>query len=496
MDQPNPTAAQPVKDRMDGQELDRSLVKGLAWTGAIKWGTQIFSWASTLLVARILTPKDYGIVSLAVVYYGILMLVSEFGVGAGVVAMRDLTEKQLAQMNGLAVLVGLGGFALSCAVAVPAGHFFHSPEFPLVLVVMSASLVINSFQSVPTGLLKKELRFKLLSSIDGVRGLSLAVLSLVLAMAGFRYWTLVLSAVASSLLSTALTLARRRCRFSWPRFRDLREQIHFSQNMIITNLGWAAYSNADFVVAGRMLGQVALGAYTVAWNFANAPLEKITSLVGSVTPAYFSAVQHDNAGLRRYLLKPTEAIAFITFPTMIGMALVAHDAVWVALGAKWQGVIGPLQLLAIYAAWRAIMPLMPQVLTVRGKTHLLVWSAVSSALLIPIAFIIGSHWGIRGIAAGWVAAYPIAAVPIYLWTAREIDLKFADYFHALRPALEGCLVMVVIVSAVKWVMPAGVPLLGRFIAEVAVGAATYAAVQLLLHRERLGMFKKALQALR
>jgi teichuronic acid exporter len=462
----------------------------------MKWGTQIFTWASTLVVARILTPVDYGIVSLAAVYYGILTLLSEFGVGAGVVAMRDLSEDQLAQMNSLAVLVGLAGFGLSCVFAAPAGHFFHSPQFPLVLIVMSASFVISSFQSVPAALLKKELRFKLISGIDGLRGLSLAVVSVGLALAGLRYWTLVLSAVLSAVLGTVLTLTQRRQRFAWPRFKDLGKQIRFSRDIVIASLGWAVYSNADFVVAGRMLGQTALGAYTVAWNFASAPLEKITSLVGSVTPAYFSAVQQDDAGLRRYLLKPTEAIAFVAFPVMIGMSLVARDAVLLALGHKWEAVILPLQLLALYAAGRSVMPLLPQVLTVRGKTGFLAWSSTSAAVLIPIAFVIGSRWGIQGIAAAWVLAYPIAAVPIYIWTAKEIKLSVRDYYRALRPAIEGCVLMVIVVAMVKRSLPAATPLLVKFCAEVLAGAATYAAVQLVLHRERLGLFKRAIAALR
>ena len=362
------TAVQAAREQVNTQELDRSLVRGIAWTGGIKWATQIISWASTLVVARILTPNDYGVVSLAAVYYGFLILVSEFGVGASVVALRDMSGEQLAQMNSLAVLIGLAGFALSCAIAIPAGRFFHSPQFAPVLVVMSACLVINSFQSVPAALLKKELRFKLLSGIDGLRGLCLATLSIALALAGFGYWTLVFGVVASALLGTVLTLLARRHRFAWPRLRDLQHQIRFSRNIIITSLAWAAYSNADFVVAGRMLGQAALGAYTVAWNFANAPLEKITSLIGGVTPAYFSAVQHDNNELRRYLLKSTQAIALITFPAMIGISLVAHDAVLLALGAKWQAAIAPLQVLALYACYRSVMPLLPQLLTVKGET--------------------------------------------------------------------------------------------------------------------------------
>jgi len=486
----------PELSQVDRRELDRSLVRGLAWTGGIKWTTQILTWASTLIVARILTPEDYGIVSLATVYYGFLLLISEFGVGAGVLVMRDLTDEQLAELNTLAVLVGIGGFLLACVVAIPAGRFFHSPQFPLVLVVMSASFVISSFQSVPVALLKKELRFKLLSSIDGLRAVILAVLSIVFAVMGLKYWTLVLAAVASALLATAMTLSQRRYRFSWPRFRELKTQIRFSRHIVVTNLAWAFYSNADFIVAGRKLGQAALGAYTLAWSFANAPLEKITSLIGSVTPAYFSAVQNDDAALRRYLLKPTEAIAFLTFPTMIGMALVTRDAVLLVLGAKWQPVIVPMQILCLYVCFRSIMTLLPQVLTVKQDTRFVMYNALVSVVILPLSFFVGSRWGTRGIALAWVMAYPINAVPFYLRTAKKIGLRFSEYYNALRPAIEGSVLMAIGVCAVKWIVRANTAPALRLGAEFVMGVATYAGFQLLLYRERLGMFKRAAQMIR
>jgi len=111
-------------------QLDGTLVRGLAWTAGMKWGAQIFSWASTLIVARILNPQDYGVVGMATVYLGFANLISEFGVGTTVITLRDLAEEDIAQLNGFAVLLGIAGFLLSCVAAVPLGKFFKSPALP------------------------------------------------------------------------------------------------------------------------------------------------------------------------------------------------------------------------------------------------------------------------------------------------------------------------------------------------------------------------------
>src|SRR2546425_8629430 len=114
----------------------------------------------------------------------------------------------------------------------------------------------------------------------------------------------------------------------------------FSRHIIVGRLAWYVYSNADFLVAGRILGKVALGLYEVGWNLANVPIEKITSLVGQVTPAVFSAVQRDHAALRRYLLRVTEGLALITFPASLGLALVAPDFVLLTLGRSEERRVG------------------------------------------------------------------------------------------------------------------------------------------------------------
>ena len=479
-----------------GERLDKSLVRSVAWVAFTKWASQIVVWGSTVLVARILAPEDYGVVTVAGVYLGVLTLMTEFGINSGVVALREQTEHELAQLNTVAVLVSLAGFAIACALAKLAGSFFASPQLPAVLIVMSISFVISAFQSVPNALLQRELRFRLLSIIDGLRAITIAFATVAFALAGFRYWTLVLSAVLGTLFSTVVILSNRRCRFAWPRWSELREQIHFSSTVLIGSLSWYWYSNADFIVAGRMLGQAALGSYSIAWNFANAPLERITSLVGRVTPAYYSAVKQDNAALRRFLLGPTEAIAIVAFPAMIGMALVARDAVPVLLGAKWQSAILPLELLALYACFRSVMPLLPQVLLVTGEFKFALWVGLVMAVVMPAAFWIGSRWGLAGVAAGWVIAYPFCALPLYVRTAKTIELSTRDYISALRPAIEGTLAMAAIVLTVKLAMPAGVLAGARLSAQVAAGALAYPAFLWIFHRERVRRFVRAVRALR
>ena len=492
---PAPPTSEPGADV---RELDRSLIRGIAWTGGAKWASQLLTWASTLIVARLLTPEDYGLVGMAWVYLGVITLLSEFGLGTTVVTLRDLGESEVAQLNGLSLLIGVGSFVISCGAAIPLGRFFHAPQLPAVVVAMSVAFVITAFKTVPFALLQREMRFRTLALIETWRAAVLAVSMIACAALGLRYWTLVIGGLLSSALSTAATVALRRPRFAWPHRQSLTHAMTFSRHIIVGRLAWYVYSNADFLVAGRILGKVALGLYEVGWNLANVPIEKITSLVGQVTPAVFSAVQRDHAALRRYLLRVTEGLALITFPASLGLALVAPDFVLLTLGDKWQGAIAPLQLLALSTGFRAVTPLLPQVLNVVGETRLSMQYGLLCVTVLPTGFyLLGARWGTVGLALVWVVVFPLLVLPAYRRVLQVIELSSGEYLRALWPAASASLIMGAAVVAVE--RAAGAAQVSRvlgFSAQVAVGAIAYTLVCAALHRERIAAFFQLLRAMR
>lgn len=488
-EEPPETAARLAK-------LDKSLLNGIAWSGGIKYLSQFLSWCSAVVVTRLLTPADYGLVAMATVYLGFITLVSEFGVGAAVVTLRDLKREQIQQLNTFSVLLGLLGFVISFFVAFPLSWFFHAPKLPQVVIIMSLAFVINSFKCVPAALLERDMRFKSLSVVDGMRALILAIGSMTFAFLGFRYWTLVMGAVLGAAVSTLMMLRISREGFRFPRLNSLREALTFSWHILGGRVSWYIYSNSDFAVAGRVLGQAPLGNYTVAWTLANIPLQSVSNLVSSVTPSLFSAVQKDKAEIRRYLLNLTEGLALITFPLTTGLALVAHPFVLVFLGAKWLPVVVPLQFLALYASVRGVSPVLAPILNVTGDARYGMRVGFLTVVLFPVAFLIGSHWGTVGIAASWMVVHPICISFIFRRVFKRVDLSGWEYLKTIRPALEAMLVMTVSVVFVKIILrPYQLkPILGLAM-QVSAGAVAYIGTILLFHRGRIdAMWRRFKQA--
>jgi len=249
------------------------------------------------------------------------------------------------------------------------------------------------------------------------------------------------------------------------------------------------------VVCGRVLGQQVLGAYSIAWNLANIPVEKTTGVLNSVTPALFSAVQKDSASIRRYLLNLTEVIALVTLPLSVGLGLVSRDFVLVVLGPRWEPAIAPLQLLALYVSVRSITPLIPIVLNSVGESRFNMWNNLAAAAVLPAAFYMGSRSGSRGIAAAWLVAYPLVAFPLYFRAFQKIELSWTTYLGCLRAAIIGTLAMVLAVVSLARLTSDSTHA-QRLAVQVLVGGAAYILAAGWMNYQRRGALLKVFRLLR
>lgn len=482
------TKASSTSPGSESESLDRTLVRGIAWTGAVKWLSQLLSWVSTIVVARLLNPEDYGIVAMAGVFVGFIGLLNEFGLGAAVVALRHLTEEQIASMHSLASLFGVAGFLLTCLVAIPAGRIYDASDIPLVIMVMGVGFAFLAVRSVPSALLEKALRFKLLALLEGGQAIVAALVTVGLAWWGAGYWALVVGGVAGHMAVTAVILSWHPVRYARPSFHSLHEALRFSSHVLVGRISWYVASNADVFIAGRILGPGIVGAYSFACTLANLPLDKITALLSRVMPAFYSSVQTDPTVLRRYLLLLTEGLAILTFPVGVGMALVAQTFVPLVLGEKWIGVVVPLQVLSCWAVVRSLFGLISPILFVTGGSRLSMLSGVFCMVVYPLGFWVGSGWGAVGIALAWVGVQPVSWVLPYRHALAAVRLQFREYLLVLWPAATSTVVMAGGVYLIRQALPENSPHLLQLLCEAVAGVTMYAAMIGTFHRARLWQF--------
>jgi len=467
------------------RDTDRSLADSVVWNAVCDWGSQILSWASFLVVMRLLTPADFGIAGLAAITLTYLGQITGFGIQRGVVALRDLTRDQLSQLNAVSFGLGTSCFLVSTLIARPLATFFKMPPLGALVIVASSALVPLGLQTVSTGLLIKNMRFRLLSVLGAGSAVISAIVTLTVAYLGFGYWALVMGNLVADVARSIVVLSIVPCKLAWPRLRSIREPLRFCRSLIVSTFAFYSYEQTDNLVVGRVLGQATLGAYSAAWELANVPLEKLVTVIVTVIPSYLAAVQNQPAALRRYLRILTEIISLAAFPATIGLALVAHEIVPVVFGHKWDGMIGPLEVLSFYAGFRSIVALLQKILIAVGNARYVMWNDLAALIVLPVAFYIGSFHGTVGVAWGWVLAYPLIALPLYRKTFQAIDMKVGEYFRAVRPALEGSIVMVACVELLRFALLHTWSLPIRLALEIAIGALGYCAVLIVLHKKRI-----------
>jgi teichuronic acid exporter len=467
--------------------LDRRLVSGVAWTAVARWGSQIVSWSAMLLLARLLSPADFGLFGMSWFLMGFIGVVSEFGIGSSVVVMRELSSNQIRQANTVSVLLGIAGSIAAAGASGAAAAFFRNPAIGPLVSVSGIAFSLSAFRVVPQAILARDLRFKLFAGIEALVAVLQALASVLLAWAGLGYWALAVSMLFGFAVSSCLFCLISPCGFARPRVRDLRPQLRFSQSLLVANSALFLYSNADFLVAGRILGASALGVYNMAWNLASVPVDRILNLVLRVTPSVLSNVQHDFVELRRYLRVLTEGMSLIVFPVGFGAALIADPAVAVFFDKRWAGLAMPLRLLAISAIFRCLFILVNQVQTAIRDVRYLMWQYLACLAVLPASFWYASRWGCTGIAGAWLCVYPIVNAHAMWRVLHSISMSKREYLESMRPAGTASAAMIAAVLAARYLLPVFPPPI-QCIVWCVTGAAAYSGVLFLFFRHRVDAF--------
>ncbi|HEX6314818.1 MAG TPA: lipopolysaccharide biosynthesis protein [Gemmatimonadaceae bacterium] len=487
---PEPTAT-PVESRA---RLDRALVGGLAWSAAGRWLSQLARWAATVMTAWFLTPADYGIVGLTMLVVGFLQYFAEFGFGAAIVQQRSLPASIVRQIGGASVLIAAGLAVLMTLTAPVAARFFGQPALAALLPLMSIRLFIDAFAVVPRSVLLRDMEFRKLSLLEGLESILVAVITVGTAWVTRSYWALIVGNLTSGLaFVVGVTLVARNGP-SIPRaFREIRSQMAFGWNVVVSRLAWYGYSNADFAIVGRVMNATVLGLYTFAWSIAALPAEKLSGLVLAVAPSIMSAARTVPGEMRRYYLLLLRGVALVTFPVAVGLALVSADLVHAVFGSKWEGAVVPLQLLALFFGVRSVATLAPVVMIASGEPKVDRNNSLAFLLVLPPLFLVATRWGLAAVAATWLIVYPaLFAVLGQRWILKRLQIGVGEFFAEVWPAVASVSLMAAVVTITSGILDGAFPLV-RLLVLSAVGAITYLAIVRTLFRE---VFDAALWTIR
>jgi O-antigen/teichoic acid export membrane protein len=460
-----------------GKDLGRRAARGTAVTLLGQWSGFVLQMVSTVVLARLLTPRDYGIVAGVLVLTGLAELLKDLGLGAATVQRRELSAGQLNALFWLNTALGAVTATLVAGAAPLVAAFYSTPEATAVTVALAVPFLFSGLSVQHQALLSRTLQFAALARIDLASravGLTAAVAA---AAAGAGYWAL----VASPLVTAAVRAAGlwRTCRWrpgrpAWA--DDMRSLLGFGGWTSLFGLVNYFARNADNALIGRYSGTADLGIYSRAYQLLLLPVQQINAPVSRVALPTLSRLQDSPDRYRQFYATALTAITFVALPLIALMAVLAGEVVDILLGDDWRAAADVFQVLAIAGVTHPIAHANGWLYQSMGNVRRQALWGIASRAVIVAGFVAGLPWGPYGVAVGYAVVNWLLLLPGFAIAARGTPVSMGDIGRAVwRPSLVGAATLATSVVTQLAVSARA----GTWVTTLATGlvaVATYAAV--------------------
>jgi len=481
---------------MSTQDFSSRVVKGFAWTAITKFIVQVAQWSSTIIVARLLAPEDYGVMAIATAFTAFMEFVIELGFSSGLVHKSKTTREEEDGIFYISLLTGILLYALLYIFSPHIANFYDNLLLEDLIKFVGLTFVLTSLKVVPEALAMQELNFKYRALVEMFAGFVAAITGITMALYGAGVWSIAIALVANRLVTAIGYLPILK------RIPSLKFQVSKTIGIVkfgLLNLGsgllYFLYSRSEFIIAGKYISQKELGYYSMAFTLAEIPIEKIGVIFNKVAFPAISKIKEDINQAKNIFLKMHFYLVVISYPTLIGFILISDDLVLLVLTEKWLPIVPIFDMLCVINMMRISAMLMSPTLLGIGKPKIVLnYNILCAALIIP-AIVIGVQFGIMGM----VYAIFLANIPVYLFimnrTFNYLEIKLVDFVATMVPAIIASVFMVISVQLVLELFEIDSSIV-RMLATIATGAISYIATYFILFKDKIFEIKQGLKLLR
>jgi PST family polysaccharide transporter len=427
------TATRPVEPGLAHRASRGTLV-----TVGAQWSRTALQLVSTVVLARLLAPADFGLLAMVTAIVGLADLLREFGLSGAIVRLRAIDERMWAAIHRFSIVLGLVAAGLAAAAAPLVAALYAEPRLLALTLVLAPLVLVNSVAMPLQAALQRDLRFGAIAVIEIVAAAAGVAAAVLAAILGAGYWSLVLLPGVTAVARLALLLGVRRPPLRAPsRWRDLLPVVGTGGSIFgVEVLNYAA-RNLDNILVGRVLGPAVLGVYTRAYALLMLPISQLNGPLARVGLPVLSRLRDDPDAYRRYVRAAMLVIAYAAIPTFAVAAALADPLVLVLLGPQWEAAAPIFALLAIAGVAQALGNVSGWLYVSLGRApRQLAYFAVTKPLVL-VAFVAGLAWnGVLGLALLYGLVSCALLVPGFLLAIRGTFVTPADVFlPVLRPVL-------------------------------------------------------------
>ena len=462
--------------------VHNKVLSALRWAIAGNFLASAYTWGVSIYVIRLLEPKDYALMAIALVITGLATMLREAGMGDLIIQKQGVPEPLLRQIFGLIILLNLFFYVAIYGSAPFLAEFFEEPRLVSVLRILSLVLLIGMFGALPDALLRQALNFKPMAHSKIVGALAGSTATLIFAYSGFGVWSLVYGQILTVVTSTLALFAARPV-LMMPSFRltGVASTFTFGGTVTAERILWFLQTRSDIFIVGKVLGSVALGFYSVAQSIATMPMSKVGSIVNRVAFPAYSELQSNKALLSSSFLKAAQINALLFFPALWGISAIAGDMVPVVLGQKWIPAAVLLQIICLAIPIRSLAFMLSPALIGLGRPNVALRNVATDFVILSCALLIGTYWGTVGVCVAWLFGAPLSFTINLRRSMPIIGASIMELLSGILPTVASAVVMYLAVGGLHLLWSGG-GALPRLLLSVALGVLVFGAMSFAFNR--------------
>jgi PST family polysaccharide transporter len=478
-------------------DFKTQIIKGVSWSAVQRLGSQAVQFGVFLLLARLLDPQAFGLLSLALVYVMLVQIFVEQGFGDAIIQRKELDGTYLSTAFWANLLSGILFCGIGWLSAGLVARIFGQPALAPILQWLSLLFPINALTVVPQCLLRRGLEFKSLALRSIVQFTAGGGVAVFMAFRGYGIWSLVGQQLVTALIGLVMLWGATPWRPSFHASKAcFKELLWFGSNICGVNLLNLINRQADNLIIGYFLGPVALGYYAIAYQILVNVSNLLVGTINNLALPLLARLQHDREQFVNAIYRMTSLTCAVSAPLFFGISVLAPETVQLCFGSKWDASVPSMQVLFLIGLLYAGFYFHGPILTAIGKPQ---WNLLLNAIQAVtncVAFAIGVHWGILGVAAAYVLrAYLMA--PLQVWILqREAGVEPGRYYRQFLPAGAASLLMMLTIWVARLGLGSLLPLAAQTALLVLLGAAVYLAAILTFQPELRELLVPLLRRLR
>ncbi|MCI5208481.1 MAG: lipopolysaccharide biosynthesis protein [Candidatus Electrothrix sp. ATG2] len=435
-------------------KINKLFLSGVGWMGISKTISQVGTWVATILIARMLSPGDYGLVGMSGLLVGIITLVGDFGLNSSIIRKESVTHRELSALSWQFVLLGSFFFCLIYLLAPLGCSFWNEPDLLNLIRLSALSFFLTSLGQVPSALMQKKMRFKEYGFALSLSAIVGSGVTIILAYFGYGPYSLIFGTICVALTKLIVVFFYEPFRPQWVLFTvESKEHVKFAAASLGDRYLWWYYSNCDNWLASKFIGKSGYGHYSMAFHLASMPISKIASIINPVVLPTLSQI-NSVAGRERFLLNVLKYLAYVSFPVFVGFFWIADDLVGVLLGEKWEESVIVFKALSLIFPLRVLGMLNVPLMYSMARPDVNLKNNAVASIMATLAFAVGVHYGINGLAYAWIIFYPLFFIIALCYVSRVAGISLTRYFKNLKIQFFGVLWMSLAIFIFnKYLMP-------------------------------------------